>query len=249
MVFLTQYFIPALVTLFIHAIVIGVLFIGWESAPQPKRIVPPNYIKAELVQLEEKAKKKASSKKQPKKIDLTAQKRERERLKREAEKKRQAELKRKKEAEAKKAAEKKKKAEEAKRKAEAERKKQEELRLQQEFEEALAQEAGMLLEEEYAIEAQSYASKFRQRVESNWARPPSARTGMTCVLAIQLVPTGRIVSVTVEESSGNSAFDRSAIQAVKKVEVFPEAKEMSPETFERHYRNFKFKFNPQDLRL
>lgn len=249
MVFLTQHAIPAFVTLLIHSIVIGVLFIGWESAPKPKRVVPPNYIKAELVQLEDKAKKKASAKKEPKKIDLTAQKREQERLKREAEQKRQAELKRKKEAEAKKAAEKKKKEEDAKRKAEAERKKQEELRLQQEFEHALAKEEGMLLEQEYAIEAQSYASKFRQRVESNWARPPSARTGMTCVLAIQLVPTGRIVNVTVVESSGNSAFDRSAIQAVKKVEVFPEVKEMSPETFERHYRNFKFKFNPQDLRL
>lgn len=250
MFFFSQHFIPALITLIIHGIVIGVMFIGWESAPEPKRIVPPNYIKAELVQLENKTKKKASAKKQPKKIDLTAKKREQERLKREAEKKRQAELKQKKEAEAKKAADAKKKKEaEAKRKAEAERKKQEELRLQQEFEQALEQEQGMLLEEEYAIEAQSYASRFRQRVESNWARPPSARTGMTCVLAIQLVPTGRIVNVTVVESSGNSAFDRSAIQAVKKVEIFPEAKEMSLETFERHYRNFKFKFNPQDLRL
>lgn len=250
MMLISHYFIPGVVTLLIHAVLVGALFMGWESKPKVQRIIPPNYIKAELVQLEDKAKKKASAKAQPKKIDLTAQRREQERLKREAEQKRQATIKKQKEADAKKAAEEKKKAEDARKKAqEAERQKKESKRLQQEFEQALLEEQGMLLEEEYAVEAQSYASKFRQRVESSWGRPPSARSGMQCVLAIQLVPTGRIVSVTVVESSGNAAFDRSAVQAVQKVEVFPEVKEMSPETFERHYRNFKFKFNPQDLRL
>ncbi len=248
---MSQVILPALVTVLIHALILGVLLIGWEGKVEPKRIVPPNFVSAKLVQLEDKSKKKASAKKKPKKIDLTAKRKEQARLKREAEKKRQAALKKKKAEDAKKAAEKKKKELEAQKKKEREAQKQRELeqRLQQDFERALAEEEGLLQEEEYATEAQSFTSKFRQRVENNWARPPSARTGMRCTLAIQLVPTGRIVSVNIKESSGNSAFDRSAVQAVKKVEVFPEVKEMTPEVFERYYRKFNFEFNPQDLRL
>ncbi|MFL0811631.1 MAG: cell envelope integrity protein TolA [Agarilytica sp.] len=247
--FLANNLVPAIVTGVVHAIIFVALAFSWEGSEKRTRIVPPNYVEAKLVKLEDKTKKKASAKKKPKKIDLTARKKEQARLKREAEKKRKAKLK--KEAEAKKAAEKKKKEEQKKREADAERKreKEREQRLQQEFEQALAEEEGMLLEEEYASEAQSFTSKIRQRVENNWARPPSARTGMTCTLAIQLVPTGRIVSVDVAKSSGNGAFDRSAIQAVKKVEVFPEVKDMSPEVFERYYRKFNFLFDPQDLRL
>lgn len=242
--------LPAIVTVVIHALILGVLLVGWEGKAEPNRVVPPNFVNAKLVQLEDKSKKKASAKKKPKKIDLTAKRKAQERLKREAEKKRQAAIRKKKAEDAKKAAEQK-KALEAQKKKEQEAQKQRELerRLQQEFEQALAEEEGLLLEEEYATEAQSFTSKFRQRVENNWARPPSARTGMRCMLAIQLVPTGRIVSVNISESSGNAAFDRSAVQAVKKVEVFPEVKEMTPEVFERYYRKFNFLFDPQDLRL
>lgn len=246
---LSNILVPAAVTLTVHLLLAAMLFVGWERQPEPQRIVPPNYIEAKLVQLDNKTKKKASAKKQPKKIDLTAKRKEQERLKREAERKKQAEA-QKKAAEAKKKAEQQKKAAEEARKKEAARKERElEQRLQQEFERALAEEEGMLLEEEYAVEAQSYTAKFRQRVENNWTRPPSARTGMRCLLTIQLVPTGRIVSVNIKESSGNAAFDRSAVQAVKKVETFPEVKEMSQQVFERYYRKFNLLFDPQDLRL
>lgn len=242
--------IPAIVTLIVHVIVFGALFVSWEGQAPPKRVVPPSYIKATLVQLDSKVKKKASAKKKPRKVDLTAKRKAQERLKREAEKKRLTKAKMKKDAAAKKAAAKKKKDDEAKRKKEKERQQLEsEKRLQQEFEQALAVEEGLLLDEEYATEAQSFSSKLEQRVGNNWNRPPSARKGMRCTLAIRLVPTGRIVSVTVTEGSGNSAFDRAAVQAVKKVEVFPEVKEMSPEVFERYYRKFNFLFDPQDLRL
>ena len=245
--FVTNVIIPVFVSFLIHALVFVAIAWGWELKPKPQRIVPPKYIEAKLVKHETQTKKKAAAKKKPKKIDLTAKRKEQERLEREAEKKRQAKIKREQAAKAK--AEKKKLEQQRQAREEKERQKKEKQRLQQEFQEALMEEEGLLLEDEFATEAQSYASKFRQRVESNWSRPPSARTGMRCTLIIQLVPTGRIVSVDIAESSGDSAFNRSAVQAVKKIEVFPEVKEMSPEVFERYYRRFKFLFNPQDLRL
>jgi TonB family C-terminal domain len=54
--------------------------------------------------------------------------------------------------------------------------------------------------------------------------------------------------VDVIKSSGDSLFDRSAVQAVKKAEQFPEVKEMPREVFERFYRELNLVFRPQDLR-
>ncbi len=248
---MTKFVIPVAVSLAIHGVMLAFLMVGWEAESKPRRIVPPNYIDAKLVQLETKSKKKASAKKKPKKIDLTAKRKEQQRLKQEAERKRQAQIKREEEEKAKRAAEEQKKKDDALRKEadKRRRQKEQEQRLQQEFEQALLEEQGMLQEEEYAVEAQSFQSRIQQRIQSNWSRPPSARTGMRCLLRIQLVPTGRIVSVDIVDGSGNGAFDRSAIQAVKKVELFPEVKEMSPEVFERYFRKFTLSFNPQDLRL
>lgn len=273
--FFSDSIIPIVVSVCIHALVVGALFVSWEQTQKPIKAERPKFIEAKLVKLQDQTKKKASAKRQPKKIDLTAQKKENElreqekkkqqeqkklaeqKAKQEAEKKQQAEAKARKEAEQKKLAAAKakrdaerKKAEDQKRKAEQERKeKEKQRRLQQEFQDALKEEAGMLMEEQFEAEAQSYAAKLKQRVEDNWNRPPSSRTGMRCTLRIQLVPTGRVVSAEIVESSGNPAFDRSAVQAVKKVEVFPEIKDMPPELFERQFRQFKFIFNPQDLRL
>jgi colicin import membrane protein len=71
---------------------------------------------------------------------------------------------------------------------------------------------------------------------------------MVAVLEIALVPTGDVVGVSVIESSGNVAFDRSAINAVEKAARFPEVKELERATFERDFRRFQLIFRPEDLR-
>ena len=64
-----------------------------------------------------------------------------------------------------------------------------------------------------------------------------------------MVPTGYVTDVKVAKSSGNIAFDRSAIQAVKKIERFSEVKDIPPRIFEQYFRTFKLSFNPKDLQL
>ena len=130
----------------------------------------------------------------------------------------------------------------------AQKKEQERQRMLTQLEEDLKAENLSSAEDESEVEALSYKQVIFNRVRDNWSRPPSARTGMKCELLIEIVPTGRVVTVTVVKSSGNSAFDRSAQQAVYKAESFPELKEMSPQTFEKYYRRFNLIFNPQDLR-
>ena len=96
--------------------------------------------------------------------------------------------------------------------------------------------------------AASYAALIQQSVVSYWSRPPSARNGMEVLLALQLIPTGEVVSVIVVKSSGNTAFDRSAINAVQKAEQFPELKNLPPREFEKTFRRFRLLFRPEDLR-
>jgi colicin import membrane protein len=96
--------------------------------------------------------------------------------------------------------------------------------------------------------AASYAALIRDTVVNYWSRPPSARNGMEALLAIQLVPTGEIVSVSVLRSSGSTAFDRSAMNAVEKAGSFPELKNLPSGEFEKTFRRFQLLFRPEDLR-
>jgi TonB family protein len=96
--------------------------------------------------------------------------------------------------------------------------------------------------------AASYAALIQQTVINYWSRPPSARNGMEALLAIQLIPTGEVVSVSVLKSSGNSAFDRSAINAVEKAGSFPELQNLPSREFEKSFRRFRLLFRPEDLR-
>jgi len=237
---------PIIISLVIHVFVLGAVFFSWNSNSQAKRVTPPKYIEAKLVKLKTQTK-SAPNKKQAKKIDLTKRK------KAEAEKK--AKVAAKKKAEALRQKQAKEKAEKKQREL-AERKRQEQERIEEQqrqklladMEKAKQEEEAAANEQRMAEEAQSYIDAISQKIENNWSRPPSARNGMTCELLIQLVPTGRVVSVSITKSSGNSAFDRSAEQAVKKAEVFPVVKQMSPAVFERYYRRLNLIFNPQDLR-
>lgn len=92
------------------------------------------------------------------------------------------------------------------------------------------------------------AATIRATVINRWTRPPSARNGMVAVLSIQLVPTGEVVGVSVLQSSGNNAFDRSAMNAVERSARFPDVAKLENAVFEDNFRRFQLIFKPADLR-
>ena len=92
------------------------------------------------------------------------------------------------------------------------------------------------------------AATIRASVINRWTRPPSARNGMVSILSIQLVPTGEVAGVSVLQSSGNTAFDRSAMTAVERTGQFPEVAKLDNRTFEANFRRFQLIFKPEDLR-
>ena len=98
----------------------------------------------------------------------------------------------------------------------------------------------------------SYESYVRDRITGNWNRPPSARRDMQVELQVRLVPTGQVMGVAVVRSSGDPAFDQSAVNAVQQVGRFDRLQELSrkdPLLFEQNFRTLNLTFRPDDLRL
>ena len=220
---------PLAITLLLHAAVIAALVIRWESPSTIEaRLAKPVAIKAQLVSAESlkpkpkpKPKPKAKLKPEPKPTDTTP-----------------AVTPEPVDPPAEEASEK-----------EASERREEEIAAQamEEIESALASEQ-TTQEGRVGSISDTVAAIIQQAVVGRWTRPPSARNGMVAVLEIALVPTGDVVGVAVLRSSGDNAFDRSAINAVERAGRFPEVSQVERALFERDFRRFQLIFRPDDLR-
>lgn len=112
------------------------------------------------------------------------------------------------------------------------------LEAQRAKEEALAQSA--------ASEIQMYQSLIQQTIQRFWIRPPSARNGMQVQIRIRMLPGGEVLEANVVKSSGNDAFDRSALTAIQKAGKF--AVPSDPKLFNANFREVTLNFYPEDLK-
>ncbi len=232
--------IPAAVTLLLHAALLVFLTMNWQSQ-EPLVKPAPRHVKARMVSLEKAGPKAAAKpaapaprppqpkpeppKPEPPKPDpkVQEQQRKQEQARREAEQRERQQREQK----------------------IREQKVREQQQREQELSAALAAEDEALAE---GAETTTYEEAIAMAIEDNWSRPPSARRDMQVVLRIQLIPTGEVVGVTVLKSSGDQAFDRSAVNAVNKAGKFPEVADAPPQVFERHLRSLQLVFRPEDLR-
>lgn len=219
-----------------------------EPKPEPEKSEPvkveppkPEPPKPDL----EKQKQVEKQKELEKQIQIEKEKAELQQKKLAEQKKQEEERKRKETEEA----QRKKQQEEAQRKAQAdaERKKHEQQE-RNELAKAMAAEDNAMAAERDQEAVASYMGKIASDIENSWSRPPNARLGMQVALLIQLIPTGEVVNVSVVKSSGNEAFDQSAVTAVKRVGKFPYLREMKPVLFDQQFRRLTLNFNPTDLR-
>ena len=243
---MSAYWPGLLLSIVVHSLLVALLARNWSFSPTPE-IKTPRYLKATLVELEAKSVITPTVDSAEQRNKQAAIEKERRQLER------KEELEREKKAQQQKIREKEKKAKERARQEQLKRQKQQQLARQQAIADELAREQERLSMEEQARTdrsiSQSYSALIAARIEQNWSRPLSARKGMQCELEIQMVPTGQVINVKVTKSSGNIAFDRSAIQAVKKIERFHEVKDIPSRIFEQYFRTFKLSFNPRDLPL
>ncbi len=273
-----QVAIPLLISLLLHGLIVLLMVLNLSFAKERRVVAPdPVVIQARLVSLESQAVARAAAPEpqpaprpepapqpapqsrpdpapapQPQTAPPKPDPAKLEEQKRAEQKKREEEARQKAEAERKKReeAERKRREEEAarKRREEAERRRQEEQAKKALAEAIAAEEAAMAAQQEGQL-VQGIADLIRVAVERSWSRPPSARTGMRTLLAIQLSSSGEVVGVSVVRSSGNAEFDQSAINAVRRASPFEEVRKLPAGAFERRLRQFQLDFYPEDLRL
>jgi len=78
------------------------------------------------------------------------------------------------------------------------------------------------LEAQNSSEAQVYQAQIIQKVRRNWARPGTARDDLKCVVAVEQVPGGAVVSARVIECNGDDIVQRSVENAVHKASPLPQ---------------------------
>lgn len=134
--------------------------------------------------------------------------------------------------------------EEQQRKAEAERKRKEEEQRKKAADEARQKQLAQEQQVKDKKILQNIVAEIYQVVSGNFIKTGLPK-GLECVLSVQTVPGGEVVSVTVNKSSGNEVFDRRAVTAVEKASPLPLPAD--PATFDRlSLRKFNFRFRPKD---
>ena len=104
-----------------------------------------------------------------------------------------------------------------------------------------------LAEEEHvdAVEASPlrdrYVSSLRNRIQSAWIKPPSARVGVDCLVEVTQVPGGEVTSARVTQCNGDAAVRQSIENAVYRASPLPDPPD--PALFQR---NFAFRFKPDE---
>ncbi|MCP4699726.1 MAG: cell envelope integrity protein TolA, partial [Gammaproteobacteria bacterium] len=83
-------------------------------------------------------------------------------------------------------------------------------------------------------------ANIRRKVERYWIRPRGLSKGLSCELAIRLAPGGQVLSARVARSSGTSAFDGSAKNAVYAASPLPVGE---PRLF-KYFKNLNLRFKP-----
>ena len=184
------------------------------------------------LKLQQKAKQKAEAEKKRK---ADEQRKTEEKLK--VEEQRVADEKRK--------AEEQRKAEE-KRKADVVAKRKAAIEAERKAAEAALQNSLAAEQEEMALqgvnkEVNRYIAFIQDKVQRSWIRPPGSGAGLTCTVAVRLIPSGEVIDAKILRSSGNAAFDRSVEAAVFKASPLPVSKD--PKVMSR-FRSFNFIFKP-----
>jgi colicin import membrane protein len=77
----------------------------------------------------------------------------------------------------------------------------------------------------------SWVSQITARIQRAWLKPPSARTGIECVLYVTQVPGGEVTNVRIGDCNGDQAVRESIEAAVYRASPLPPPSD--PTLFER----------------
>ena len=79
-----------------------------------------------------------------------------------------------------------------------------------------------------------YKARIREKIESNWSRPPTARDDLKWVVLLTMLPGNEVVAIDFEEFNGTETDRRSIVAAIERSTPLPAPPE--PELFEKQLR-------------
>tara|TARA_Y100001935_G_scaffold254404_1_gene263355 strand:- start:2472 stop:3077 length:606 start_codon:yes stop_codon:yes gene_type:complete len=81
-------------------------------------------------------------------------------------------------------------------------------------------------------------------IEGIWVRPNTLKKGMYADFSLRIDRSGIINEVNIMKTSGNEAFDRAAMNAIKKYKKIKGMDKIDEETYRIYFANFILRFNP-----
>ena len=93
------------------------------------------------------------------------------------------------------------------------------------------------------IEQISY--KVIKDIEALWIRPNSAKAGMFTDFNLSISRLGIIENIEMKKTSGDKAFDRAALNAIRKYKQIKYVRNLDDQTFQAYFSNFTVRFKPE----
>ena len=93
------------------------------------------------------------------------------------------------------------------------------------------------------IEQISY--KVIKDIEALWIRPNSAKAGMFTDFNLSINRLGIIENIEMKKTSGDKAFDRAALNAIRKYKQIKYVRNLDDQTFQAYFSNFTVRFKPE----
>ena len=113
------------------------------------------------------------------------------------------------------------------------------------FEEYLKEEEIQKRISDNADVVEQISYKVIKDIEALWIRPNSAKIGMFADFNLSINRLGIIENIEMKKTSGDRAFDRAALNAIRKYRQIKYVRNLDDQTFQAYFSNFTLRFRPE----
>tara|TARA_A100001388_G_scaffold82936_1_gene59808 strand:+ start:4206 stop:4793 length:588 start_codon:yes stop_codon:yes gene_type:complete len=113
------------------------------------------------------------------------------------------------------------------------------------FEEYLKEEEIQKRISDNADVVEQISYKVIKDIEALWIRPNSAKIGMFADFNLRINRLGIIENIEMKQTSGDNAFDRAALNAIRKYKQIKYVRNLDDQTFQAYFSNFTLRFKPE----
>ena len=113
------------------------------------------------------------------------------------------------------------------------------------FEEYLKEEEIQKRISDNADVVEQISYKVIKDIEALWIRPNSAKIGMFADFNLRINRLGIIENIEMKQTSGDNAFDRAALNAIRKYKQIKYVRNLDDQTFQVYFSNFTLRFRQE----